>query len=67
MTAGEKAPQADVDYRPAKRERRCGSCTAFDPEPSACARVAGEIRPDMVCDLWTPLKRSHSERGNAEC
>ncbi len=67
MTVGEKADQVEVNYRPAKRERRCGSCTAFDPEPGACARVGGEIHPNMVCDLWTPLKRSHPGRGNAEC
>ena len=48
-----------MDYRPARRERRCGTCVAFRPEARACDVVTGEIHPAMVCDRWVPLKRSH--------
>ncbi len=50
--------QADVHYRPARRERRCGACVHFriTPQGSACERVEGPISPTMCCDLWRPLK-----------
>ena len=48
-----------VNYRPAHKERRCGTCVSFRPERMACDLVAGEIHPAMVCDRWVPLKRSH--------
>ncbi|MEK7338577.1 MAG: hypothetical protein AABZ75_04310 [candidate division NC10 bacterium] len=51
-----------MNYRPARKERRCGTCVAFRPEAMACEWVAGEIHPAMVCDRWVPLKRSHPAR-----
>ena len=55
----EKARQADVHFRPAQRERRCGACVHFTvgPQGVACARVEGPIAPAMCCDLWRPLKQ----------
>lgn len=56
--AVEKARQADVHYRPASRERRCGACVSFriDPPGTTCERVEGPVSPAMCCDLWRPLK-----------
>jgi hypothetical protein len=51
-----------VNYRPARKERRCGNCVSFRPEDKVCELVAGEIHPAMVCDRWVPLKRSHPVR-----
>lgn len=56
---GTRLEKAAVNYRAARKERRCGTCVAFRPEARACEVVAGEIHPAMVCDRWVPLKRSH--------
>ena len=56
--AGPKRRQAEVHYRPAQRERRCGACVHFrvlDPGVE-CERVEGPISPAACCDLWRPLK-----------
>lgn len=53
-----KPSKGEVNYRPGKKERRCGNCTAFLPEESSCTRIEGKIEPFMVCDHWTPLKGS---------
>lgn len=57
-----KLEKAAVNYRPARKERRCGNCVAFRPEARACEVVAGDVDPTMVCDRWVPLKRSHPIR-----
>ena len=57
-----KLKKTAVNYRPARKERRCGTCVSFRPEGMACEVVAGEIHPAMVCDRWVPLKRSHPVR-----
>ena len=60
--SGARLEKTAVNYRPARKERRCGTCVAFRPEAIACEWVAGEIHPAMVCDRWVPLKRSHPGR-----
>ncbi|MBI3078082.1 MAG: hypothetical protein HYY85_14040 [Deltaproteobacteria bacterium] len=57
-----RLPKDSVHYRPGKKERRCGNCTAFQPELRGCSRVAGEIEPPMVCDQWSSLKHVHRLR-----
>ena len=57
---GARLEKTAVNYRPAHKERRCGTCVSFRPERMACDLVAGEIHPAMVCDRWVSLKRSHS-------
>ena len=42
-----------VNYRPARRDKRCGTCASFDAQGQACAIVAGLIAANMVCDRWT--------------
>ena len=63
----ERQRQADVHYRPAQRERRCGACLhfRFDPQGSACEQVEGPIGPTMCCDLWRPLKHGSRSAGVA--
>lgn len=59
----EKVSQDSVDYREATIPgRRCGTCTMYSA--GTCDLVAGEIKPDHVCDRWqakgtrsTPLAR----------
>lgn len=57
-----KLSKDKVNYRPAKKERRCGNCTAFLPQQGSCTRIEGRIEPFMVCDRWTPLKGSEGVR-----
>ena len=61
----ERQRQADVHYRPARRERRCGACAhfRFTPQGPACERVEGAISPTMCCDLWRPLKHGAASAG----
>lgn len=63
MTMVAKLTKEEVAYRPAKKERRCGNCTTFQPEASTCQRVEGRIEPFMVCEKWTPLKGSSGREG----
>ena len=49
----EKLDRGAVNYRAARRDKRCGTCAHFDPATRACAVVAGEIAANMVCDRWT--------------
>ncbi len=46
-----KRGQAEVNYRPTERYRRCWNCGNFRV-PSACALVGGTILADHTCDLW---------------
>jgi hypothetical protein len=46
------SPEA-VDYRPARRDKRCGTCASFVVETSTCAIVAGPIAANMTCSRWT--------------
>lgn len=51
MTDELQMPDA-VAYQPSQNsEVRCGTCEHFQP-PGRCAKVAGEIDPTFVCDLW---------------
>lgn len=48
--------QKEVNYRKAEAPAQaCGVCGNFIP-PSNCAQVAGNISPEMTCDLWTPME-----------
>ncbi len=40
-------------YRPARGDKRCGTCASFDPGAGLCAILAGPIAANMVCDRWT--------------
>jgi hypothetical protein len=48
-----KLERAAVNYRAARRDRRCGTCAYFDAEARACTQVAGAIAANMLCDRWT--------------
>lgn len=48
-----KLDREAVHYRPARRDKRCGTCARFDPQAAACAVVAGAIAANMVCDRWS--------------
>ncbi len=48
-----KLDRAAVNYRAARRDKRCGTCACFDPAARACSMVAGPIAANMVCDRWT--------------
>ncbi len=49
---GKHSPEG-VNYRAARRDKRCGTCACFDPAGRACSAVAGAIAANMVCDRWT--------------
>jgi len=65
---GGKRHQADVRYRPAERERRCGACVSFRlvGRQGDCERVEGPISPSACCDLWRPLKHGGRAGGGSE-
>lgn len=48
-----KADREAVRYRPARGDKRCGTCASFDPIARLCAIIAGPIAANMVCDRWT--------------
>ena len=54
MAEGERKldPEA-VNYRPAHRDKRCGTCASFQVETRTCAIVAGPIAANMTCSRWT--------------
>ena len=63
-----KQRQADVHYRPAQRERRCGGCIHFRLAggTAECDRVEGPISPAACCDLWRPLKHGARTAGASD-
>ncbi len=49
-----KRSQSEVAYGPAYEVGQdCGHCAHFDGQ-GGCELVEGQIRPEMVCDLWEP-------------
>ncbi len=50
---GEKLDRVAVNYRAARRDKRCGTCACFDVVARGCSLVAGVIAANMVCDRWT--------------
>ncbi len=48
----EKLDRGGVNYRAARRDKRCGTCAHFDVAGKTCAIVAGPVAADMVCDRW---------------
>ncbi len=48
-----KLDPAAVNYRPARRDKRCGTCASFDVEARTCSIVAGPIAANMVCTQWS--------------
>lgn len=66
-----KRSKAEVNYRSASGEQRCGNCRFFVPGVKRsfrgqCQLVEGSISADDVCDLWegsmqtNPLKQGYS-------
>jgi hypothetical protein len=50
---GGKLDRTAVNYRAARRDKRCGTCARFDAAARACSVVAGAVAANMVCDRWT--------------
>lgn len=49
--------QRAINYRPMKdTEQSCSNCVYFQPDSNMCALVAGDIRPDYLCDLWSEVE-----------
>ena len=51
--ASGKVDGAAARYRPARGDKRCGTCASFDPGGPLCAVVTGAVAANMVCDRWT--------------
>lgn len=72
--AEDKQRKQDVAYRKGSGEGRCSECEYWDGN-EGCAKVAGRIAPDGVCDLFekaepekmpSPLGETPSDEGDAD-
>lgn len=52
MRDPERRTKDAVNYRPARRDKMCGTCACFHPEAGTCDLVEGEVQARMVCDRW---------------
>lgn len=60
VTAAEKQTKAQVNYRQATGEQRCGNCSAYSD--GSCSLVAGDIAAAWTCDLYAPARQTASEK-----
>lgn len=42
-------------YRVSATENRCDNCVKFNSATGICSRWAALVRPEYVCDSWTPI------------
>lgn len=64
-----KRSQDQVDLRHAEHGDydRCATCTSYKEDSNKCKDVEGEIKPNEICDIYTPIDPSRpvgSEKAN---
>lgn len=42
-------------YRLTTNDNRCGTCTAFNPDTNICRAWSALVRPEYICDRWSPI------------
>jgi len=47
-----KLPQS---YQTSTNDSRCENCLARDPMTNYCSQWDAVVRPEYVCDAWTPM------------
>jgi hypothetical protein len=44
-----------MSYRLATSANGCMNCLAFNSATTMCSKWSEPVRPDYVCDAWTPI------------
>lgn len=42
-------------YQVSTLASRCENCVAFNPDTSICRRWTALVRPEHICDQWSPI------------